>query len=88
MANWLKDVQASQAEGRLVFKLPYPGGTWVEEKQRNKELLLLMETAWRVARVGFKQKRGETLTKDENLLLDEIANHLKLEDHNGARRDN
>ena len=47
-----------------------------------------METAWRVARVGFKQKRGETLTKDENLLLDEIANHLKLEDHNGARRDN
>ena len=84
MANWLKDVQASQAEGRLVFRLPYPGGTWAEEKQRNKELLFLMETAWKVAGVGFKQKKGEKLTSEEEKLLDEIATHLKLEDHNGT----
>ena len=76
MANWLKDAQASQAEGKPVFRLPYPGGTWIEEKERNKELLFLMETAWKVAAVGFKQSKNTKLTADEEKLINEIAKHL------------
>jgi len=76
MANWLHNSQASREAGRPVFDLPYPGGTWIEEKRRNQKLLTLMELAWKTAVLGFKVKKGTKLTAEENKLVDEIAQHL------------
>jgi hypothetical protein len=76
MAYWLRDAQASIAVGRSIFNLPYPGGSWIEEKQRNDHLLHLMNMAWNTAVLGFKVQKGEKLTKDEDELLDLIAEYL------------
>jgi len=76
MSNWLFDPQASQAAGRFVFKLPYPGGDWITEKRRNSYLLYLMDTAKKVAVLGYKTNKGEKLTKEEDKLLDKVAEVL------------
>lgn len=76
MANWLRDSQASQAAGRNIFRLPYPGGNWRDEKINNNHLLTLMDMAWRTAIVGFKSIEGEKLSDKENELIDLIAEHL------------
>jgi len=73
MGNWLFDIQASQLAGRNIFRLPYPGGNWLEEKKNNEEFLFLMDIAKQVATVGYKQKKGKKLTDNENKLLEKIA---------------
>ena len=76
MSNWLFDAQASQAAGRFIFRLPYPGGDWITEKQRNSYLLFLMDIAKSVAIIAYKLKKHEKLTKDEEKLFDQIAETL------------
>jgi hypothetical protein len=76
MAYWLIDYQTSRAADAVVFRLPYPGGNWREEKNRNARLLRLMDLAWRTARVGYKTKRKEKLNKEEEELIDIIAEFL------------
>ena len=76
MSNWLFDSQASQAAGRFIFRLPYPGGDWITEKRRNGYLLYLMDMAKKVAILGYKTTIGEKLTKEEDKLLDKVADVL------------
>ncbi|RKZ09233.1 hypothetical protein DRQ25_07160 [Candidatus Fermentibacteria bacterium] len=73
MAAWLKDAERSRAEGRPIFKLPYPGGSWYTEKTNNQHLLELMDLAWRTAVLSIKNWKGEKLTKEEDTLLSQIA---------------
>ena len=42
MATWCVDPVASRAAGRRIFKLPYPGGSWYDEKEANTFLLEAM----------------------------------------------
>ena len=76
MSNWLYDAQASQAAGRSIFRLPYPGGDWITEKQKNSYLVYLMDMAKRVAVLAYKSKKREKLTKEEQKLLDKVAEVL------------
>jgi len=76
MSNWLYDAQASQAAGRYIFRLPYPGGDWIAEKKRNSYLLYLMDIAKQVAVLAYKTSTGEKLTKEEEKLLNQVAEHL------------
>lgn len=76
MADWLYDPIASRQMGRARFRLPYPGGNWVEEKRNNEYLLFLMERARTTARVGWKHKKGKKLTEEEDKFLEEIAEVL------------
>ena len=76
MSNWLFDAQASQAAGRFIFRLPYPGGDWITEKNRNNHLLFLMDIAKSVAIIAYKIKKHEKLTDDEEKLFDKVAEVL------------
>lgn len=76
MANWLRDHQASAQAGANIFRFPYPGGNWIEEKSRNGDLLELMDLAWRVAVLGIKVRDGKALTDDDEKLIDQVAEVL------------
>lgn len=76
MAIYLRDHQASLQLGQNIFRLPYPGGNWREEKQNNSQIIHLMGLAWDTAVLGVKIQRGHTLTKKEDELLNQISDLL------------
>ena len=76
MSNWLYDLSASREAGKHIFRFPYPGGTWLEEKRNNEYFLYLMNMAKRTAIVGYKVKKGQKLDEDENKLLETIAEYI------------
>lgn len=73
MALYLRDARASQEQGRNIFRIPYPGNNWREEKENNSLLIYLMGRAWDTASLGLKVSNNMELTKEENRLLDEIS---------------
>ena len=77
MAHYLRDFHSSKEQGRNIFRLPYPGGNWREEKQNNSQLLTLMDSAWSVAVLSAKVSEGIKLSKQENKLLDVISELLE-----------
>ncbi len=42
MAAWCADITKTRWAGSPQFRLPYPGGDWYEERQKNQFLLTAM----------------------------------------------
>lgn len=76
MAAWQRDQSESAKLGHNIFKLPYPGGSWYTEKRENQYLLDLMDLAWRTVAISIKSHNGEKLNKEEEKLLDRVAECL------------